>query len=581
MLEIALLTSAYLVLLTGLGLFFPWSLFRSAPSYRHLLSAFWIGFAITIAFLQVWQIFWPVGTASFLILAIAGLCGWLISRKQVRAWLCCQNRALVLVSLAGAAFIIIFLSNLVIFSGVSTDFGLYHLQTVKWFISYRLPPGLVNLHYRLAFNQAGFLLAAQLESGFLSGLAYYLTSPLLFGALLLYTADGLIFALRKPYEIRITHLASAFLFFATIKYVGETQVSGYAPDRMVYVVEVVLALAVLDLFEKSYTGEASFAFRLVYAVLLVALGAVIKTSFTVFGLASLLAILGASLLRKGRVSIKIRPVISAAALAGVLVIPWMVRGTIMSGYPLFPSNIISLPVSWRMPEADAAGMVSVVTDWARTCSNTMPLQNGTLWILTWKNCMPSEFWEILDLSVLLFGASILLGLWRRHMNVKKPENSAVWVLLVICLVSLLFWLWILPDYRFAGAAFWLLLVSCLLLLLSRIYAFFMQATNLKILVAVSLIFVAWLSPNPHNFNLHKTAFFIPPPYLEVAKSQYPQGGIISHPMLGGGIVYSPSAAVFACWDAPLPCTSLNDVRPRLTMFDSDHLQDGFYVAPKK
>ena len=53
MLEIALLTSAYLVLLTGLGLFFPWSLFRSAPSYRHLLSAFWIGFAITIAFLQL------------------------------------------------------------------------------------------------------------------------------------------------------------------------------------------------------------------------------------------------------------------------------------------------------------------------------------------------------------------------------------------------------------------------------------------------------------------------------------------------------------------------------------------------
>jgi hypothetical protein len=117
--------------------------------------------------------------------------------------------------------------------------------------------------------------------------------------------------------------------------------------------------------------------------------------------------------------------------------------------------------------------------------------------------------------------------------------------------------------------------------LSQINAFFNQATNLKILAAVSLIFVAWLSPNPHNFNLHKSIFFTPPPYLEVAKSQYPQGGIISHPMLGGGVVYSPSTAVFACWDAPLPCTSFNDVRPRLTMFDSGHLQDGFYVAPKK
>jgi hypothetical protein len=451
---------------------------------------------------------------------------------------------------------------------------------VKWFISYRLPPGLVNVHYRLAFNQAGLLLAAQLERGILPGLAYYITSPLLFGALLLHTADGLVFALRKPYEIRITHLASAFLFFATIRYFGENQMAGYAPDRMVYVVEVVLALAVLDLFEKSYAGGAPFAFRLVYAVILVALGAVIKTSFAVFGLASLLAILVASLRSEGRASIKIRPVIAGAALAGVLVIPWMVRGAIMSGYPLFPSNIVSLPVSWRMPEADAAGMVSVVTVWARTCSNTITVPNGKLWILTWINCMPSEFWGILDLSALVFGSSVLLGLWRRHLKIKKPENSTVWVMLLICLVSLLFWLWILPDYRFAGAAFWLLLLSCLLLFLSQISAFFDQAANLKILAAVGLIFVAWLSPNLNNFNLHKSTLLIPPPYLQVAESQYPQGKIISHPMLGGGTVYSPSEPGYACWDAPLPCTELNDVRPRLMMFDSNHLQSGFYVAPK-
>jgi len=160
----------------------------------------------------------------------------------------------------------------------------------------------------------------------------------------------------------------------------------------------------------------------------------------------------------------------------------MVRGAIMSGYPLFPSNLVSLPVIWRMPENDAAGMVSVVTIWARTCSNTIPLESGKLWLLTWKNCMPAEFWEILDLSALMFGAAILLSLWRNRMKAHKPEITNVQVLLAISLISLLFWLWVLPDYRFAGAAFWLLFLSCLLLLMNQISTFFTQITNLKYLL---------------------------------------------------------------------------------------------------
>ena len=579
MLEIFILTSGYLLLVIGLGLLFRWSLFRSAPSYNYLISSFWVGFALAIAFLQVWQIFWPVGMASFLILAAAGLCGWLLSWKKVREWLGGQNRTIAMAFLACAAFLIIFLSNLVIFSNLSPDFGLYHLQTVKWFTSYRLPPGLVNLHYRLAFNQAGFLLAAQLESGIFPGLAYYITSPLIFGALLLQTGEGVIFALRNPHEIRTTHLASAFLFFVTIKYVGETQLAGYAPDRMIYVIEVVLALAVMDLFEKSYPGEASFVLRLVYAILLIGVGIVLKLSFAGFGLASILAV-GLSLVRRGKASTNIRPILGAVALSALLVLTWMVRGAIMSGYPLFPSNLVSLPVIWRMPENDAAGMVSVVTIWARTCSNTIPLESGKLWLLTWKNCMPAEFWEILDLSALMFGAAILLSLWRNRMKAHKPEITNVQVLLAISLISLLFWLWVLPDYRFAGAAFWLLFLSCLLLLMNQISTFFTQITNLKILAATSLIFIAWLSPYTHNFDLQKRTFFFPPSAIEVAKSHYPQGAIISHTMLGGGTVYSPEAG-YACWDATLPCTEFNDVRPRLIMFDSNHLQSGFYIAPKK
>ncbi len=577
MIEIAILAGGYLLLIMGIGLLFPWSLFRSSPSYPHLMSAFWVGFAWLIAFLQVWQIFLPVGMASFLILAAAGLCGWLISWKKVRGWLGGHSRSLTLVFLAGAGLVFLFLSNIVIYSDLSPDFGGYHLPTVIWFTSYRLPLGLVNLHYRLAFNQAGLLLPAQLESGILPGLAYYITGPLIFGALLLHTAHGVLFALRKPVEIRTWHIASAFLFFVTLKYVSQTQLAGYAPDRMIYALEVVLALEIIDLFEKPYPEQRTLGLRVVQSLLLIGLGTVVKLSFAGFGLAALLAI-GASLVFTKRMKVNLRPVAVAAALAGALVIPWMVRGFIMTGYPLFPSNLVSFPVAWRMPVNDANQMVSIITDWARTCSNTMPLESGKLWLLTWINCEPPEFWEILVLSALALLATILLGVGRMRKKAPGPDNTSAAVLLAVSVVSLLFWLWMAPDYRFAGAAFWLLFLSCLLLLKNQVFAFFTQAAHLRLLAAAGLVFIAWLSPNLHNFDLKKSTFFFPPPAMQVAKSHYPQGQLISQPLPGGGIVYSTTAGGSGCWDAPLPCTQINDLRQSLRMFDPNHLDDGFYVS---
>jgi hypothetical protein len=347
---------------------------------------------------------------------------------------------------------------------------------------------------------------------------------------------------------------------------------------MIYALEVVIALEIMEFFEKPYPEGRLLTLRMILSILLIGLGFVIKTSFAFFGLASILAI-GVSLVRARRVRASLLAVVVAAALAGLLVIPWMARGFIMSGYPLFPSNIISIPVIWRLPENDAATIAPIVTDWARTCSNTITLESENLWSLPWLKCEPPEFWEILGISALTLTAAILLDLWRRRKKAPKPENAGALALLAISLATLLFWLWVLPSYRFAGAVFWLLLLSCLLLLLNETFAFFNPVTHLKILIAFSLVFIAWLSPNMHNFDLKKNTLFFPPPAIENAKSHFPQGEIISHPLRNGGIVYSSTGSGSGCWDAPLPCTQPNDVRPDLTMFDKNHLESGFYIAP--
>jgi hypothetical protein len=579
MIEIAILTSLSILLFLGIGLLFPWSLFRNSPSYHSLIGSVWIGLALSIAFLQIWQILSPVNLASFGILLAAGVAGWVVSWKKVWRWLAEFNRTTILLSLVGTALTVIFLSTIVIDSGLSSDFGGYHLPTVIWFSKYRLPLGLANLHYRLAYNQTGLLLAAQLDNNIIHGFAYYITSPIILSALLLQTAGALIQCFQKPFEFRASRLAGTLLFFVTIRYATTAQLAGYSPDLLIYALEVVVALEVMDLFEKPDPYDRLLLLKVIQLMLLIGMGVVVKTSFIFFGLVSMVAIV-VSLVRSGKWRGNIKPLILSALFTAILIVPWMTRGFIMTGYPLFPSSIMGLPVAWRMPESDAVTIAPIVTNWARTCADTISFENGKLWTLPWLQCQPPEFWAILEISVVLLISAIGVGIWRRVKKVPGLENSSALALLAISASSLFFWLWVLPAYRFAGAVFWLFLVASLILLMSQLFGFFKDETRVKVIVAISIVFIAWLAPNWNAFDLKKSTFFAPPPAMVNAKSHYPQGKIITHALEGGGIVYSSDDPGGGCWDTPLPCTQLNDVRQDLRFFDLNDLSAGFYIQPK-
>lgn len=43
--------------------------------------------------------------------------------------------------------------------------------------------------------------------------------------------------------------------------------------------------------------------------------------------------------------------IFAVLLAAAIFFPWILRGVIISGYPLFPSSALGAPVAWKIPKA--------------------------------------------------------------------------------------------------------------------------------------------------------------------------------------------------------------------------------------
>jgi hypothetical protein len=218
--------------------------------------AFWVGWAVAIAVLQLWHFVFPVGLGAFLLLVALSAAGWFLRRgaviETVRGW----NR-LHAVLLAGLALIpLAMVSNHVLFTTPNSDYALYHLQTVKWFSQYAVVPGLGNLYFPLSFNCSSFLYTAAIDSGWLEGRAFYVSNSLLAYAALLHCGAGL-YGLLQPGGVKNSHLYSALMIPVVLFQTSTAYIVAYSPDPVVFFLQVIMAAELLRLFEDGPTAKSS------------------------------------------------------------------------------------------------------------------------------------------------------------------------------------------------------------------------------------------------------------------------------------------------------------------------------------
>ena len=72
----------------------------------------------------------------------------------------------------------------------------------------------------------------------------------------------------------------------------------------------------------------------------------------------------------------------ATLAALVLCLPWLARGIIRSGYPLFPSTALAAPVAWRVPKADVSNFYDGIVHLGRRQPylDLAKVQSGFAWI---------------------------------------------------------------------------------------------------------------------------------------------------------------------------------------------------------
>ena len=533
--------------LLGWGLATIWLLQRlGGRALGGILSGFqtvWLGYAALLAFIQLASLAVPVNRGVLALSLLPAVAGYIACRRAVAdkvRWLLREPRrlAVVCVVVIAAAIVVDYAAcdHVELY-----DTGLYHLQAVKWNARYGVVTGLANLHTRFGYNNSIHVFAAYVDA-YWEAVAVHLTGGLI---VLIALAQWFteIFLARSPRQ-RVRQVFCLLTLPVMLVRLWTQEPASLSSDLPETVFAAVLVLEVLTLYAPS--RERSLLS--VSAVL--SLGAVAFTTKLV-GL-SAFCVVGAIALWRLRSDVSWRVRCSAALIPAAVVIGWLVRGVIESGWLLYPVAG-KLPVSWAVPAKIAADDLGNIQSWSRIWGQPPSAVFGHgVW--HWLGPWLSKFHESREFMLLVV-ALALLG-WRLAFGATRSgaRRFGEWAAISVCGLGIAQWFAGAPDLRYGGFWFWLFPAALLAPLLAPAMRDAMQRNFVLVL---ALAVCVWSGAFEFRVNAVVPKLWgrpVAPPHVWTT--------IVTIP--GGLDINSPDKSD-QCFDASLPCSPMaGNAKTRVT-----------------
>lgn len=535
-----------------------------------LIDAFWMGLAVSVAFLEICNLLSPITSSVALVLSGIGVLGLITNRTTLFS-----RRTAGLEAPGRFVFLGILIVLFIAFraSGPSdyNDTGLYGAPSVRWIMTYPAVPGLANLHGRYGFNSSVFLCVAALNHGVWRDLAHHLFAGLLMVAMCITILPACLRVVRgrtaSPIDWFYCILAIPVSFWATRSRIVGTLTDEPAAITCLVATGILFhGLLPIEGESHRHTGSS----RMVVATALFALVVSFKVSTAVFALlAWCLAFSRLWLMDRSASEHRIY-LVAAVTLSTAILLPWCVRGIILSGYPFFPSTLLGLPVGWKTPAGLANLYSAGIRSWGRDPDAFFLADTqGFAWIAHWLNRVIRDrvgFQVPLGISL----SGLALGLAARIQGKALPVCRWLWLLLP-SLAGMAFWFWASPDLRFAQFAIWTAAGTLGTWGIVAVVSEPRRARPGAILAMLAglllwcLLSFGW--EDPYRALLAAKAF-----------STLPKVGLVVKHTQSGLAVYVPTHEN-TCWDSPLPCTASFDETLRLR--DGHSMRWGFASEASK
>lgn len=454
---------SFLVLL--LFAFYTWGIagavFGGSSGMQGLFRLPWLGYGLLLGSLQIAHLFSRIdrgfsvrfliltsGLAASIYLTRAALGGRSLS-SLTRGW----PKLMPLAAVAFFAFIPVF--NACTKPACHYDLGLYYLQEIRWMETFPIVRGLGNLLLNLGFNQSAFLVTSFVDGLLPDRIGLWLVGGLLpWLGLTLSTYALLRLVVTRRAQRSPLEIAYAISLPAWIYTLLGNNISSGSPDvtSSCLLIHLFLAFAAFimtaDRLERARLfGDLWLLGAVCICVKLNTLGMVVG----IWSAAALFLILEKDVSRAWRTE-----AMYGVAIAACLLGFWMYRGVLLTGYPLFPSRVISAPVAWQVKASEADQCREDTVYWARIPYGDRKVAlEGLSWVGPWiKRVLSLDIQFNWPLGIGLIGSAALLLLsWME----KRLRRGSYYLMLLSAplLLHAIFWISTAPEPRYFGSTAWL------------------------------------------------------------------------------------------------------------------------------
>lgn len=466
-------------------------------SQEMIFDVFWVGWVSVLLGLQIWHLFFRINLTPLALVMIVGVSVLYLERSRIRELV--PDVRLRHIGFLAIGLLTVWLANRAMAPIAPYDAGLYHLSSIRWMTSYPIVPGLANLHDRFGFNSSYFLFQAMLDVGFWSDRSYHLASSLLLLVLVLEIAFS---AYKVATSVPVyVHDLVRIIFLAPVVSLCFFQASSTSPDLPNYVIGVVICVRLCRLLFGERGNKSDFE-DVSLIVLLSAAAVTIKLSFVVMGfLASGVAIgIWLRRVKTGRsgtvVSAKLLP---SGVVIVLLLITWVARNIILTGYPVYPIDLWPVAVDWKVTAESVANINGWIQSWARN-PNALPRQvlHNWDWIGTWVQQILTQHRFEVVFPLLLFAAGTIVAIFMVKREVFPL--SRYFLFMVPAVGALIFWFFTAPEPRYAGATFWYLGAGALSLAFGGLRYDRTQTSGIRDPGFVSVIDDSHVAPKLTNYS---------------------------------------------------------------------------------
>jgi hypothetical protein len=324
----------------------------------------------------------------------------------------------------------------------SYDTLLYHAQSVRWLKEHGTVPGLANLNSRIGFNNAWFVTAAFVDAGPFTFQSFHVIVPFIY----LFTLITLVLRLANGIggPMRISRLFDTLMLYPLLRYRLNT--NSLSTD----VVSSLAAIAIVSHFLHRYDADMNRRPDFCWAAVVVPFAVTVKLINLPLLFLPALSFLAerppGHSFRKEWTGETLRRTAGYAALAGLFVLPWLVRGYFLSGYLLYPFHQLDLfSPDWKVPSPVAVSEQNWIKSWARAPGLQPEAVLGTGldgWFRSWlERSQPliGEFmyWVVTGLVV----AATFVRPVKEHL-------MRTWPVFLTVIAGLLYWFLQAPSVRF-------------------------------------------------------------------------------------------------------------------------------------